>query len=152
MSAELRPRFGGCSGVLPPDPCAVGAPVPADPHPQGGGPPPQWQMRKLPHHRAPWDAFAATVPAPPIILGETAFQDCSVAPGLLASDRESEGVEEAEAVEVRTGESRLRHVEVFQMGSVGTPIFGRPRPLSTHRHADPATRPCFYTLKREEPY
>ncbi|MCG7433458.1 hypothetical protein MHK71_13390, partial [Kocuria indica] len=41
----------------------------------------------------------------------------------------------------------VRHVEVFQMRRVGTFIFGRPRPLSGDRRADPN-----YTLDPEEPY
>ncbi|MCK6211339.1 AAA family ATPase, partial [Georgenia sp. EYE_87] len=38
------------------------------------------------------------------------------------------------------------HVEVFRMGGVRTSIFGRPRPLSGDRRADP-----HYTLNCEEP-
>src|SRR5699024_7848725 len=41
------------------------------------------------------------------------------------------------------------HVEVFRMASVGTSIIGRPRRLSRHRRAHPATRT--YTLRCEEP-
>ncbi|MCK6212142.1 hypothetical protein KZX45_16485, partial [Georgenia sp. EYE_87] len=39
------------------------------------------------------------------------------------------------------------HVEVFRMGGVRTSIFGRPRPLSGDRRADP-----HYTLNCEEPH
>lgn len=107
-------------------------------------------MRQLPDHRAAGSPFPATVPAPPIVFSEAAFQDWAVAADVLASDLQAEGVEEAEAVQVRGGESRLGHVEVFQMVSVGTSIFGRPRPLSPT--ATPLLpRGCFYTLKREEP-
>ncbi|OZB86350.1 MAG: hypothetical protein B7X41_14200, partial [Microbacterium sp. 14-71-5] len=46
----------------------------------------------------------------------------------------------AERREVRGREGSVEHVEVFRMGSVGTPIIGRPRPSSGHRRAQPATR------------
>lgn len=38
------------------------------------------------------------------------------------------------------------HVEVFQVGGVGTSILGRPRPLPRYRRASPR-----YTLNCEEP-
>ncbi|MGM7777352.1 hypothetical protein ACSVHC_15215 [Arthrobacter sp. KNU-44] len=40
----------------------------------------------------------------------------------------------------------MGHGEVFRMGSVGTSIIGRPRPLSGHRRAHPR-----YTLECDEP-
>ncbi|AOP54436.1 hypothetical protein BLSMQ_2730 [Brevibacterium aurantiacum] len=43
----------------------------------------------------------------------------------------------------------MGHVEVFQMASVRTSIIGRPRRLSPHRRAHPATDR--YTLICEEP-
>jgi len=55
-------------------------------------------------------------------------------------------LETAERDQVRANEGSVRHVEVFQMGSVRTPIIGRPRHLPRHRRA--ATR---YTLNCEEP-
>ena len=108
-------------------------------------------MRKLPHHRATWDSLSAADPAPRIILSQTAFQNRLVPADLLTGDPQPEGIELAEAIEVRTGESRLGHVEVFRVEGVGTSIFGRPRLLSVDRHARPAPRTCPYTLKREEP-
>ena len=44
-------------------------------------------------------------------------------------------VEPAELGQVRTGEGSARQVEVFWMGGVGTPIFGGPRRLPSHRPA-----------------
>jgi hypothetical protein len=68
----------------------------------------------------------------------------------LPRDFEAELVEAAERGQVSAGEARnrgsVRHVEVFQMGSVRTSIFGRPRPLPDHRRAGQ-----HYTLKCEEP-
>jgi hypothetical protein len=46
----------------------------------------------------------------------------------------------------RTSEGSLKHVEVFPMDSVRTPIIGRPRPLPSHRrahHAHALATPCF---------
>ena len=94
--------------------------------------------------------MAAADTALRIILSDSAFQDRPVTTDQLAGDDEPERIEQAETVEVRTGESRLEHVEVFRVEGVGTSIIGRPRLLASHRHAD-APRPCFYTLKCEEP-
>ena len=107
-------------------------------------------MRQLPYHCASGHALAAAAPAPRIILSDSAFQDRPVTTDQLAGDDEPERIEQAETVEVRTGESRLEHVEVFRVEGVGTSIIGRPRLLSSHRHAA-APRPCLYTLKYEDP-
>lgn len=107
-------------------------------------------MRQLPHHGPAGNALAAADTAPGIILSDPALQDRPVTADLLASDCEAETIKQAETVEVRAGESRLRHVEVFRMDGVGTSIIGRPRLLSSHRHAD-ALHPSLYTFKREEP-
>lgn len=48
----------------------------------------------------------------------------------LARAVQAECVEVAERGEVRGGERKVVHVEVFRMGCVGTSIFGRPRPIS----------------------
>ena len=58
----------------------------------------------------------------------------------------AELIESAERSQAGRGESRLGHVEVFRMVSVGTSILGGPRPLSSHRPANPD-----YTLNCEEP-
>ena len=41
--------------------------------------------------------------------------------------------------------TKIRHVEVFRLGGVRTPIIGRPRPSPRHRHAHS------YTLECEDP-
>lgn len=73
--------------------------------------------------RAARDALGHAVPAPRIILGHTAFKNRSVTASLLASHGQTEGIEQAEAVQVRADESRLGHVEVFRMVGVGASIF-----------------------------
>ena len=55
---------------------------------------------------------------------------------------QTELIQTAEGGQVRTGEGSVRHVEVFPIGSVRTPIIGRPRPLPSHRHAR-LTTPSF---------
>src|SRR5699024_5705520 len=80
----------------------------------------------------------------------SALKHCSLRFEVLAGDGQAERVDHAEGVEIRGGERRLGHVEVFRMGCVVTPIVGRPRPLSRHRHAQ-TTGTCLYTLICEEP-
>ncbi|WP_454296882.1 hypothetical protein [Salana multivorans] len=58
-------------------------------------------------------------------------------------------MELAEGIEIGRGEGSVGHVEVFQMASVGTSIFGRPRRLSPDRRAHTAIDR--YTLICEEP-
>ena len=57
----------------------------------------------------------------------------------LSRHLQAEFIEAAERGQVRACEGSVRHVEVFRLGSVRTPILGRPRPLPGHRHAAPAT-------------
>ncbi|MFB9072285.1 hypothetical protein ACFFX0_14180 [Citricoccus parietis] len=55
----------------------------------------------------------------------------------MAGGFEAEFVEAAELGQVTVVEGSVGHVEVFQMACVGTSIFERPRPLSSHRRAAP---------------
>jgi hypothetical protein len=64
----------------------------------------------------------------------------------LTDDLQAEVVNPAERGQVRASEGSVRHVEVFRMGSVRTPILGRPRPLSGDRRAA-----ACYTLNCDEP-
>jgi hypothetical protein len=64
---------------------------------------------------------------------------------VLAGHDKAELVQTAERGQVRTRKSRVRQVEVFRMGRVGTSILGRPRPLSRDRRA------AIYTVIWEEP-
>ena len=68
----------------------------------------------------------------------------------LASGFQAELTKAGEARQVRVVKGSVRHVEVFQMGCVGTSIIGRPRPLSGHRRAHPPAVQG-YTLNCEEP-
>jgi len=68
----------------------------------------------------------------------------------LPNHGQTEAIESSEGGQVRAAEAGRRgsvgHVEVFQMVSVRTFIFGRPRRLPGDRRASPA-----YTLIWEEP-
>ena len=93
-------------------------------------------------------AFAAAASAPPVIGSTTRHgEHRTIRFEPLAGHRQTELVEPAERGQVRArGEGSVRHVEVFRMGSVGTSILGRPRPLSR-----PPPRQRRYTLNCEEP-
>ena len=64
----------------------------------------------------------------------------------LPDDYQTQLVQAGERGEVRASEGSVRHVEVFRLGSLRTPIIGRPRPLPGRRRADRR-----YTLDCEEP-
>jgi hypothetical protein len=90
-------------------------------------------------HRVAWRSFAAAPTAPLIGLDDSAREHGAIGLEPLPDRFKAELVETAEHGQVGAGEARtrgsVRHVEVFQMGSVRTSILGRPRPLSGHRRA-----------------
>lgn len=88
----------------------------------------------------------ATGPAPRIQLGDATLDHRPIRPEALAHSRQTELVKPAERREIWGSKGSLMHVEVFQMGSVGTSIIGRPRRLPSHRHAA-----LIHTLNCEEP-
>ncbi len=94
----------------------------------------------------PAGTFLAAAPAPPVLLDEPARQHRPISSDVLTGHHQPEFIEAAESGQIRTSEGNVRHVEVFQMGGVGTSIFERPRPLSRQRRADHP-----YTVKCEEP-
>lgn len=104
-----------------------------------GGPPPQRDMRQLAHHRAPDPATAAAVSAPIIVVDRAAREDRTLGLKALAGDLQTEAVEAAETSQIRGPEGSVGHVEVFQMGSVRTSIFGGPRPLQPAATPQPCT-------------
>ena len=77
---------------------------------------------------------------------DPAGQDRTIWSEPLPDDLETQLIYAGERGQVRAAEGSVRHVEVFRMGSVRTPIIGRPRPLSGHRRAA-----SYYTLNCEEP-
>jgi hypothetical protein len=107
-------------------------------------------VRKPPNHGVTRCTLTAASTAPPIRLDNPTRQHRTIRFEPLTGHYETELVETAELGEVRASEGSVRHVEVFQMGSVGTPILGRPRPLPSDRPADDSRRGT-YTLIWEEP-
>ena len=91
-------------------------------------------------------SLAAAPAAPLTRLSDPAGQDRAVALEALPDNLEAKLIQPGECGQVRANEGNVRHVEVFPMGSVRTPIIGRPRPLPSDRHAH-----HHYTLDCEEP-
>ena len=126
---------------------ALGAPVAAHRDQQRRGAPPERLVRQPPGHGAARDALAAAPPAPVIRLHDPAGQHGPVGLEPLPGHHQAEVVQTGEGRQVRAREGSVSHVEVFRMGSVRTPIIGRPRPSPRHRRASP-----LYTLICEEPH
>lgn len=103
-------------------------------------------MSETARHRVPRRTLAPALPTPPIGLDDGALDDCTIGSEMLADGTQPEIVQAAEQRQIRWEESRLGHVEVFRMGSVGTSILrGTSTPIR------PTTRSTDYTLVREEP-
>ena len=60
----------------------------------------------------------------------------------LPDRNQAQLIKTAESGQVRRREGSVRHVEVFRLGCVRTPILGRPRPLPGHRRAARHTLNC----------
>ena len=103
-------------------------------------------MRKLTGDGVAHDALFAATPAPSILVGDPTRQHGPVGSQALPDHLQPKLIKAAERGQVRAREGSVRHVEVFQLGSVRTPIIGRPRPLSRQRRAD-----HLYTPNCEEP-
>ena len=145
---QLRPRLGGLGGVLAPHVPAPGAPVAADRDLQRRRPPPQRLVRQPPDHACP-AAAPRSRSGGTTASGSTTRQASTARSGSSRCPVTSRPSSSSRQNVVRSGQAKegsVRHVEVFQMGGVRTPIIGRPRPLPGHRRADPR-----YTLNCEEP-
>ena len=138
--------FSGPTGVLPPHVAAAAAPVAADRHFQRGGAPPQRFVREPTHHAVPDQALAPAAATPPVVLHDPAREHGSIRFEALPGHDQPELVKAGEGRQVRASEGSVRHVEVFQMGSVRTSIFGRPRRLPRDRRAEGT-----YTVICDEP-
>lgn len=137
-------RFiGSLGGVLAPHVSAAGALVAADRDNQGRGSPAERLVRQLSGHGVTWVAFAAAPSAPLIGFDDAAGQHGTIGFQVLPGHDETEVVNPGEGGQIGAVErgdasaaGSVRHVEVFQMVSVRTSIFGRPRRLSRDRHAN----------------
>jgi hypothetical protein len=111
-------------------------------------------VRQLPRDGVPGSSCtpAASAPALGAVIGlqDPARQDRAIGLQTLADHDQAELIQAAERGQVRAAEGSVRHVEVFQMGGVGTSILGRPRHLPRDRRAShhPTSD---YTLNCEEP-
>ena len=125
------------------------APVAAHAHVHDRGTPPAGLVRQAPDHRVTRLALAPAAPTPPVLTSNTARQHCMVWPHALTRHLQPQAIQARERAQIRAIKGSAGHVEVFQMDGVGTPIIGRPRPLSGHDTPNPANNT--YTLTCEEP-
>ena len=124
-------------------------PVAANAHMHDRGTPPAGLMRQAPDHRVTSLALEPATSTPPILTSNTARQHCTVRLNALARHFQAQAIQAHERAQIRAIKDSIGHVEVFQMDGVGTPIIGRPRPLSGHDTPNPANNT--YTLTCEEP-
>ena len=149
--AQLRPCRRRTRAPTPRVPTAT-APVAAHRDVQDYRSPPHRDVRQLPYDGVPWQAQLAPAGAPAgplrhlVGLRDPEGEHGAVGSHVLTGDAQTQPVDQAERIKIRTVESRLSHVEVLQMGSVRTSIIGGPRPRPLHRRA---TTDC--TLVCEEP-
>jgi len=143
---ELRPRRRGLAGVLALHVPAPGAPVTADRDQQRRETPAQRLVRQATRDGVARRSLPAAPAAPLIRLSDPAGQDRAVALEALPDNLKAKPIQPGECGQVRANEGNVRHVEVFPIGSVRTPLIGRPRPLPSNRHAH-----HHYTLDCEEP-
>ena len=92
---------------------AAGALVAAQPDMDGGGTPPERNVRQFPNHAVTRRSVAAAAVAPVIRPDRATQQHCALAGEVLADDGQAEIVEPAERGKVRRGEGSVGHVEVF---------------------------------------
>ena len=131
--------LGGLGGVLTPHVSAAGAPVTADRDQQRRETPAQQLVRQATRDGIARRSLTAAPAAPLIPLHDPAGQDRAVALETLPDNPKAKPIQPDECGQVRSNEGNVRHVEVFPIGSVRTPLIGRPRPLPSNRHAHPAT-------------
>lgn len=149
VARQLRAGRGSGCGVLTPHGAAVRAAVATHSDLQHRRSPAEGDVHDRPEDRAARNSGLAAAMAPLIVREDPALQNCLARLDALAGGCEAEPVQAAEGIEIRGREGSVGHVEVFQMASVRTSIIGRPRRLSPHRRAHPATDR--YTLICEEP-
>ena len=145
---ELGTRVGCLTRVLAPHVSALRAPVAAHAHMQDRGAPAVRYMSQAPDHRVTTNALAPAASTPPILTTNTARQHCMIGLNALTRHLHPQAIQARESAQIRAIKDSIRHVEVFRMDGVGTPIIGRPRPLPGHDTPNPAHNT--YTLNYEE--
>ena len=68
----------------------------------------------------------------------------------LTRHLQPQAIQARERAQIRATKGSMRHVEVYRMDGVETPIIGRPRPLPQHDTPNPAHNT--YTPNYEEPF
>ena len=126
---ELGARRCGNGGVLTPHAPTVAAAVALDTDQQRRRTVTEGLVSQSARHGPARDALGATDPTPWIRLSDPALDHRPIRLDPLPDSDEPELVQAAEQREVRVSEGSVMHVEVFQMGCVGTPIIGGPRRL-----------------------
>jgi len=128
----------------------LATPVATDRDFQRGRSPAQRLVRESADHAVAGQALAAAAATPPVGRDDPAGEDGSIRLEALPDHGQAESVESGEGGQVRAADAGRRgsvgHVEVFQMASVRTSIFGRPRRLPMDRRASP-----IYTVIWDEP-
>jgi hypothetical protein len=69
----------------------------------------------------------------------------------MLPDHDKPELVQAAERQVRADEGSVGHVEVFRLGSVRTPILGRPRPSSRQRRAHPRLPLLLTQIRYEHP-
>ena len=99
-------------------------------------------MGEATDHGVAGDPFAPTLATPPVIVHHPAGHLAAIREDSLAHHHEAEVIEAGERGQIGGSKGSVGHVGVFQMGSVGTPIIGRPRPSHPPRHASQTQPPA----------
>ena len=146
---ELGARIGRLTHVLTPHVSTRLAAVAAHAHMHNRGTPPAGLVRQAPDHRVTSHALASAASTPPILTSNTARQHSTVFLNALTRHLQPQAIQAREHAQIRAIKDSMRHVEIFQMDGVATPIIERPRPLPQHDTPNPAHNT--YTLKCEEP-
>ena len=99
-------------------------------------------MGEATDHGVAGDPFAPTLATPPVIVHHPAGHLAAIREDSLAHHHEAEVIQAGERGQIGGSKGSVGHVGVFQMGSVGTPIIGRPRPSHPPRHASQTQPPA----------
>lgn len=139
---QFRARLGRPSGVLPPHTPTPRTAVATHSHHQCHRSPARGLVGEATDHGVAGDPFAPTLATPPVIVHHPAGHLAAIREDSLAHHHEAEVIQAGERGQIGGSKGSVGHVGVFQMGSVGTPIIGRPRPSHPPRHASQTQPPA----------
>ena len=127
---DLRSGRGRLAGVMAPHASAEFAFIASESDEQSSWAVPEGLVSQFPGHGVARHAMSAASAAPLIVGRRGAQEHCFSIGDVLARAVQAECDEVAERSEVRSGERKMVHVEVFRMVCVGTSSFEGPRPNS----------------------